>query len=544
MPLQAVSQSQPSRTQDIDSDIQNLAQVYEGPFGIELYKDKEPKIKLNYITSKMALLYEKLRYSVDYKDDHLLRRSAIERISKRVVSMNRKDPGIIAETLLHELIRAQYLPNDAIPEDKAKDVANIINKYITLYDQLGMRYKRNELKEYHQFIWEIMAAEIEESIIPPIREDALVETLYRIVKPRIDIRNFPATDKERNIQIYIAIHRNIIKSDETLLRYYLFKFYFPNWDGTQTDVIMKVADNFPKLVHAISHQIKHPLGEILQKRLHNLSVYFLILNDLFAENRDHLKRTLSYTNQLEDEIKKAANKRYGNARKKLRRGAIRSVIYIFLTKVIVAVAVEVPYDMFILQEIHYPSVLINVLFPPFLMALIILTTRVPKEKNTKKILEGVKKLVYGEEMKPIVAKFRKSSQFGSASWIFINVFYLIIYLITFGLIIYLLRSLNFSIVSSLLFILFLTLISFFGIRLRLGARELNVLGKRENIFTFIFDLFTLPIIRAGRFISLNSRRINFFIFFLDYVIEAPYKFIVSSFEEITSFVRDKKEEVD
>lgn len=544
MSLQPVSEQPQSQSKAIDEPIEHLARIYEGPFGIELYKDREPKIKLNYLTSKMALLYEKVRYSVDYKDDHLLRRSAIERITKRIITLQRKEPNIIAETLLHELIRAQYLPNESIPEDKTPDIANIIQKYITLIDYLSTRYGKSDLKEYHNFVWECLASEIEESLMPPTREDALVETLYRIVKERVDIRNFTTTEKERNIQIYIALHRNIIKSDETLLRYYLFTFYFSDWHSAGTETILKVADSFPRLIQAIDGQIKHPLGEILQKKLHNLSVYFILLNDIMAENRDHLKRTLSYTNQLEDETKKACNKRYATARKKLRTGAIRSIIYIFMTKVLVAVAVEVPYDLFFLKEIHYPSVAVNILFPPFLMALIIITTRVPKEKNTKAIIEGVKKLVYGDELKPIVAKFRRSAQFGSASWIFINSFYLILYLITFGVVIYILQSLHFSIVSSFLFILFLTLISFFGIRLRLGARELNVLGRNENIITFIFDLFTLPIIRAGRWISLNSKRINLFIFLLDNFIEAPYKFIVSSFEEITSFVKDKKEEVD
>ncbi len=544
MPLQPVDQSQSTQSQEIDPLIQKLASIYEGPFGVELYKDQEPKIKLNYLTSKMALFYEKLRYSVDYKDEHLLRRSAIERIVKRIVIMNNKNPDAIAETLLHELIRAQYLPNDAIPEDKAQDVSKIIKKYLILHDQLGLRYKRDELRKYYRFLWEIMAAEIEESLMPPVREDALVETLYQIVKPRIDIRNFTATTKERNLQIYIALHRNIIKSDETLLHYYLFKFYFPNWETVNEQTIMKVADNFPKLVKAINDQIKHPLGELLQKKLHNLSVYFLILNDIMAENNTKLRRTLGYTTQLEEEIKRATNKRYKAARTKLRRGAIRSIIYIFLTKVIVAVAIEVPYDMFIIKEVSYPSIITNIVFPPILMALIILTTRVPKEKNTKQIIEGIKKIVYGNEIKPIVVKFKKSAQFGTASWVFINIFYLTIYLITFGVIISVLRTMNFNIVSISLFLLFLTLISFFGIRLRIGARELNVLGKKENIITFLFDLFTLPIIRAGRFISLNSKRINLFVFILDNIIEAPYKFIVASFEEITSFVRDKKDQVD
>jgi len=544
MPLTPVGQKGDLQTREIHKDIIRLAQIYEGPYGMEVYRGAEPRINLNYLASKMALFYEKLRYSVDYKEEHLLRRSAIERIIKRIVLLNRKNPHTIAETLLHELIRAQYLPNDTIPEDKAHDIAVIINKYLKLYDQLELRYRKELSKDYLKTIWEMMAAEIEESLIPPVREDALVETLYKIIKPKVDLRNFSTTERERNIQLYLAIHRNIIKSDDTLLTYYLFKFYFPGWRAADEELINKVAESFPHLLKSINQQLKHPLADLFLRRLHNLSSYFIILNDVLAENRHQLKKILSTPKLLDEEINKACEKRYAQARKKLRRGAVRAVIYIFITKVLIAIAIELPYDLLILNHINYTALGANVLFHPFLMAAIILTTHVPKQKNTEKIISGINKIVYNEELVPLVIKFKKSAQLGSASWLTINIFYLLMYTLTFGVIIAILKEFGFNILSGFMFVLFLTLISFFGIRLRLGARELNVLRKKENIISFLFDLFSLPIIRVGRWISLNSKRINVFIFILDFIIEAPYKFLVASFEEITSFIKEKKEEVD
>lgn len=544
MPITPVGQRTELQTKEINEAIVRLAQIYEGPYGTEIYQGAEPRINLNYLASKMALFYEKLRYSVDYKEEHLLRRSAIERIIKRIILLNRKNPHTIAETLLHELIRAQYLPNDTIPEDKTHDIAIIINKYLKLYDQLELRYQKERAKTYLKTIWEMMAAEIEESLIPPIREDALVETLYKIIKPKIDLRNFPASEKERNIQLYLAIHRNIIKSDNTLLTYYLFKFYFPGWRTADEELINKVAESFPYLIKAINYQLKHPLADIFLRKLHNYCSYFIILNDVLAENRHQLKKVLSTPKLLEEEINKACEKRYAQARKKLRRGAVRAVIYIFVTKVLIATAIELPYDMLILNHINYTALGANILFHPLLMAAIILTTRVPKQDNTEKIIQGIKKIVYGEELPPLVIKFKKSAQLGSATWLTINIFYLLMYTLTFGILIAILKRFGFNILSGFMFVLFLTLISFFGIRLRLAARELNVLKKKENIISFLFDLVSLPIIRAGRFISLNSKRINVFIFILDFIIETPYKFLVNSFEEITSFIKEKKEDID
>lgn len=544
MPLKPVGQKNEIQAKEINEAIIRLAQIYEGPYGTEIYQGAEPRINLNYLASKMALFYEKLRYSVDYKEEHLLRRSAIERIIKRIVLLNRKNPHIIAETLLHELIRAQYLPNDTIPEDKTQDIAIIINKYLKLYDQLKLRYQKEQAKNYLKSIWEMMAAEIEESLVPPIREDALTETLYKIIKPKIDLRNFPATERERNIQLYLAIHRNIIKSDDTLLTYYLFKFYFPGWRTADEELINKVAESFTYLMKAINYQLKHPLADLFLRRLHNYCSYFIILNDVLAENRQQLRKILSTPKLLEEEINKACEKRYSQARRKLRRGAVRAVIYIFVTKVLIAVAIELPYDIFLLNHINYTALGANVLFHPLLMAAIILTTRVPKQNNTEAIIAGIKKIVYNEELHPIVVKFKKSTQIGSASWLTINIFYLLMYTLTFGILISILKRFGFSILSGFMFVLFLTLISFFGIRLRLAARELDVLKKKENIISFLFDLLSLPIIRVGRFISLNSKRINVFIFILDFIIETPYKFLVNSFEEITSFIKEKKEDID
>lgn len=541
--LKPVNQKHESRTRPLNPLIEQLARIYQQPFGVELYRDQEPKIKLNYLSSKMALFYEKVRYSVDYKEEHLIRRSAIERIVKRIIMISRKDPKVIAETLLRELIRAQYLPNDAIPEEKSQDIARILDKYLKLYDRLEHQYHKEQIKKYHKFLFDIMAAEIEENIIPPIREDALVETMYKMIKNRINILNFPLSDKERNIQIYLAIHRNLIKSDETLLAYYLFNLYVSDWGKGSDQTIHQVADIFPRLTFAISKQLRHPLADLLTKKLKIFAVYFSILHDVMAEKRNELPRLFAQQNALESEMASACKKRYGQARKKLQRGAVRAIIYILFTKVLIATALELPYDIFILGYINYLPLGANVIFHPLLMGMIVLTTKVPGNKNTKKIITGIKEMVYGDEIQVIAIKFKKSLQIGSASWLTINIFYLLMYLLSFGVIIDILRRLGFNIVSGFMFVLFLTLISFFGIRLRLHARDLVVIGKKENIFTFFFDLFSLPIIRAGRWISLKSKRINIFIFILDFIIESPYQFIVASFEDITSFIKEKKEEV-
>ncbi|MFA4834081.1 MAG: hypothetical protein WC619_04540, partial [Patescibacteria group bacterium] len=45
--------------------------------------DEVQKIKVSEVISKMAFYYEKIRNSVDYKEENLLRKNAVERILKR-----------------------------------------------------------------------------------------------------------------------------------------------------------------------------------------------------------------------------------------------------------------------------------------------------------------------------------------------------------------------------------------------------------------------------------------------------------------------------
>jgi len=88
-----------------------------------LLKHKEPtvvpNIHVDYVASKIATLYEKLRQVIDYQEEHLLRKNTIQRILKRRLLLS-SDPEEIANPLISELIRGGYFLNDKIPETKIK----------------------------------------------------------------------------------------------------------------------------------------------------------------------------------------------------------------------------------------------------------------------------------------------------------------------------------------------------------------------------------------------------------------------------------------
>ena len=123
--------------------------------------------------------------------------------------------------------------------------------------------------------------------------------------------------------------------------------------------------------------------------------------------------------------------------------------------------------------------------------------------------------------------------------------YTLTYLFSYGVIAWFLSSaLNFNVVSVALFLFFFSLVTFFGIKIRQSVQELLVVERQGSVIGTLFDFFLLPIVRAGRWISLRARKLNVFAFFLDYIAEAPIKLGIEMVESWTAFVKAQKEELE
>lgn len=67
-------------------------------------------------------------------------------------------------------------------------------------------------------------------------------------------------------------------------------------------------------------------------------------------------------------------------------------------------------------------------------------------------------------------------------------------------------------------------------------------GPDEGIAAALWGLITLPIVRAGRWMSGRFASINVFIFLMDFVIEAPFKMVLRGMDAFLGFLREKREE--
>ena len=243
-------------------------------------------------------------------------------------------------------------------------------------------------------------------------------------------------------------------------------------------------------------------------------------------------------------MKKAAGKRYADFRARLGRLVLRAVLFLFFTKMVLAFVIELPYEVFVLKERDFTPLLVNIGFHPLLLAVLGLTGTIPEKKNTELLMEGINHIVFenegGLDLKVTVKKPWAS---GTIGFLF-NLLYGMTCLVSYGLITFLLIALHFNVVSIALFLLFLSLVMFLGITIRRSKSELVIVPGKVGVFSVIGDFFTLPIIRAGRWIAIRTPRINIFLFFLDFIVEAPFKMAIQIIEGWLAFMKEKKEEMD
>ena len=504
-------------------------------------REGEELIKVSILTGAIAFMYEKIRTIVDYNEEHLLRKSAVFRILKRRF-LEGRDYMKISENLLKELISARYLENNKIPESKIYETAKIIEKYDALYtgveNQKGLKAALN----LYDWILNLAACEIEEVIAPANKMKVFVRFIFEEIKARLEIVSEKMSEEEKNLQIFLAVNRSLVKSDKPMLEYLVLKLWYSDWTDNYQIFLPQFIDQIFEIKAEIDKQINHRLAFKILQFCRRYAMMTIILRDVIYQDPKNARLLIEDSRLLESKIREVCQNKYSETRRRLKTHIVRAIIYVFLTKMLLALILEIPFDMYISHTFNWLAAAVNVTFPPLLMILIATTIRTPSEKNTQAMVKGIFDLLEGNigEVQ-YIREIKKRNWF---IWSLLNLVYLISFLVPFVLIIYFLNYIQFSILSILLFLVFLSIVSFFGVRIRNSARELIVLKKKENILGEIFDFMTLPFIRMGRFLSLNFSKINIFVFILDFLIEAPLKIILQGIEEWLAFFKEKKEDLE
>ena len=515
----------------ISQNTEQLLQRFQS-YSTSKLSEKESKIHVDYIASKVASFYEKIRNIVDYQEEHLLRQKSIERMLKRRLII-RRDGKNIAKSLVYELIRAGHFPNDAIPEGKIQDVDIIIDKYVLMLNNLSSSLKKKDKEELSDWMTGLASCEIEENLAPPLEDEILSEYMYGIMKERIILKdgtNF--SEKEADIQLFIAIQKALLRADKSLITYRLLKTYYPDW----------ISQNLFSLKKTLEKQFNHPLSPKLFKLCNRYNTPFLILRDVILKYPKEIKEKISQAESLEPLIEEAYQSRYQRSKAKLSRAAIYSTISIFATKMLLAFAIEVPLDKYVIHQFSYINLAVSVLFPPLLMFFIISTIKPPSAGNAQKVIWEIMKIVY-KSKKSEVYEIKLGKKRGLLLSGIIGLAYLIAFFVSFGILIWILSQLNFGIISQIIFIGFICLIGFAGTKIRQRSKELSVEKEKESGLIFLMDFFFLPFVMVGKWLSGKLTKVNLVILLLTFVWETPFQVFVEFLENWSSFLKEKKEDI-
>ena len=528
--------------------IDQLIEVYQKKEALSR-KDLGPKLRVNQTLSSLASVYEKIRNAVDFRGEHLFRRNAIERILRRLWLSN-NDSQKIAENLIKEIIWSRYLKNDSIPQKKISRAGKIIAKY--------QKTKKYLPSKDHDWILKLASAEIDEAIVSQQEKEIWVETVsnwfnkYYQWEEEID-------QNTKDILLYIAIHRSLIKSDDAIINLHLLCKLYPAWKKKSDEDKQEIITNFAAVKKEIKNWTGHPYSNALFRLVNKNIPPFIILKDIIEETEPgKLEELLKNEETLEKVINTICTRKYQEIKAKVKRGIIRSIIYIFATKMILALILEVPIDWWYMKrefgnqiKLFSPSffkyfkivpLIINLTLPPLLMFLIGFMIHTPNQDNTKIIIERIRS--FTKPVKTEKSGFTFANKDQKSFWEkAFGIVYIFLFIGVFYLVSTLLQNLGFNLISIAIFFFFACLVFLFGFRVRWTAQELMVANKKENFLETIVNFLSLPFLDVGLKLSAGIAKFNFLIFILDFLIEAPLKSIIEAIGEWASMIRNKQEEV-
>lgn len=499
--------------------------------------DYGKKISVDPVVAEVASFYEKIRNAMEYQEEEVVFRVAIQRILNRRLSLESNGERI-AEPLIRELAWAKYFPDNTIPESLIQIIGEKIDLYINLYEEVPKKHRVNK-NQLYEWIIQVMSADIALTINPNQNTQIVASFMYHIFQRKIKIEN--DTEENENALIFINIRRALAKEDKPFLRYFLFLQYFGVFDKSNFESIL---NNFLKGYERIEQTFKHPLNEQIFSYIKKQSVPFLIFTEMLNQYGEKVESIMRSQEQLEAVVVNICEEKYKEIHKKVRTAIIRSVIFLLATKAVFALFIEGSIEKQLYGHVSWGLLGINTLTPPLLMFLSMFFIKIPDKENSNRILVKIKSILYDSQVAEIEEKsFSLHSKENPLNVIFVS-----LWLLTMGLgiwgIVTVLSFFHVNFISQIVFIFFLIIVSFLIFRINLSSKTYNVQNGDRGFGAVLFYFTFMPFVLLGRRLTLSFSKINIFLLFFDFVIETPFKTLFSFFEQWFTFLRSQKEKLE
>lgn len=474
----------------------------------------------------LTAAYEQLRNAAENTEEHLLLQNAIKRFYKQ--SFITRDAELIARSgneLAVELTLAGYIPNDSVISEQLEQISQMALGYYRAYTQI-QQHRNIGLDRASRWVLDVLAVRVEALISDHSRRAAFVDCAYQYFAQRESIDE--SSDKGANL--LAAIHHALLKSDDAVVRSLLLNRYQVTAEG-DVQIYIKFNRNIDKLLDA---KTTTALQHVVDREGAPLRILRRMIDDE-PQLPDLLTRRESFLERYEQYV----TAEYAKISTRISHAIIRSVIFLIITKFLIGIAVEVPYDLWAHGEIIWTVLLINLLFPPLYMIALRLTHRLPGYANTTALVDRIDTMLYGGDRLTLAKSRANTRGYGMG----FSVAYVVVALIVFAGVTYGLAQLGFAWVHIAIFFVFLSAASFLGFRLSRLIREIEVVDSNQNAVTIIRDIIYLPFVIVGRWMSDKYSRVNIVTILLDMAIELPLKTILRLVRQWAAFINDRKDAI-
>jgi hypothetical protein len=477
--------------------------------------------------------YEQLRNAAEYTEEHLLLQRAIKRFFNRnfaFFTRRHGHMGNVGEELIVELTQAGYLHNGEFSSETAAQIKHLSEQYIETYRQL--REARVSREDASDWVLSILAVETEGILNPHSHHTALAYAAYQHfmdLLPRETFTDGPEQREHFDICLYIAVHQALLKSDIAIVRHDLMRMYHVSPQNIQ---------GFIRFNRSVNELFTSKFTHKLKRAVSKYGAPLRMLKSMCDERKD-IPELLADQQRFLDAFDHQVGKEYKLVTRRVNKGIIKSIIFIFITKVIIGLSIEIPYDLLAVGHVALLPLAINLLFPPLYMASLKLGLKVPSMTNAQTLKDYITKAIYTNE-RPVTPSFRDSTRTAST---FAKLLYSVLFFIPFAITLYVLHLIGFNIVQMAIFFAFLSTASFFGFRLSSMIRELEIVMPNTGFWFAIRDFFYLPFILVGQWLSSKYAKINAVAYFLDIAIEMPLKTVLRLIRQWTRFLNEKHDEM-
>lgn len=503
----------------------------------------EPRIEIDLTGKQISSLYEQIRQVVDYKEEHLILRSVIERIVKRRLRTQKRMN--IGEGLIKELILASYVENSSVPVRAVEEVNRIVAKYLYLRQNFLVLRLENHLVTSERFLYSVMAAEIEQCLVSHATESELVRFAVQSIKAYSDIseKSVYASPEAEDLALTIIAYRQILKADPPAIFLMLLKVYLPGWEQWTADEVKERRELLSQTFRDIADWMADPLSAKFTRYVAHYKVSFDVLDLVLKGSEEPALRELaSKPTLLQERVRTQYHQLKVMTNRAFMTSLVRAVLYILLTKVLIGLVVEVPLELFFFAHVGVLPLLINTATPPLLLSLWIWSAPLP-DTNLRYILADVDQFAFGaaagEERRVAKLKHAADPELRGIFTYVLSVLYVLV-LIGVGI---LLARLGFTAISGFFFYLFVSITLYFGTRISTKRQELVRHRRRPSVWQSFLNILSMPFLRIGKRLSRSFAQYNVLTFALDLLMEAPVKSFVDIFSSWRRFLDEYNSEV-